>query len=366
VKIIFDCRYTRLERHDGISRYTARMVTELGKLHPVTMLISDARQRALLPGLPWVLGPSPTSAREPFVALAVNAFEPDVVFTPMQTMGPAFRRYALVTTVHDLIYYTHRTPPRDLAWPIRLLWRGYHLWWGFQRAVLNRADAHVVVSETTGALMAEHRLTRNPVTVIISGTDHPQPRPVRSSAHNSAQSMHGSRDLIYMGSFMPYKNVDLLARAMHKLPGYRLRLMSRIGDSERQRLTAMAPPESIDFVNGATEEEYTDALLNSLALVTASKDEGFGLPIVEAQALGTPTIVSDIRIFREIAGPHSGFFDPSSVDEFVSAVRALEEEPIWSARSTASLAWAERFSWPAAAAQLLEVLTETVMRRQAR
>lgn len=358
MKIIFDCRYTRLERHDGISRYTARMVTELGKLHPVTMLISDKRQLELLPDLPWVLGPSPTSAREPLVALAVNAFAPDVVFTPMQTMGPALRRYALVTTVHDLIYYTHRTPPRDLAWPIRLLWRGYHLWWGFQRAVLNRADAHVVVSETTGALMAERRLTRNPVTVIISGTDHPQPRPVRGA--------HGSRDLVYMGSFMPYKNVDLLARAMHKLPGYRLRLMSRIGDSERKRLTAMAPPGSLDFVNGATEEEYTDALLNSLALVTASKDEGFGLPIVEAQALGTPAIVSDIRIFREIAGPHSGFFDPNSIDGFASAVRALEDDATWSARSAASLVWAERFSWPAAAAQLLGVLTETTRRRQAR
>jgi len=358
VKIIFDCRYTRIGRHDGISRYTARMVTELGKLHPVTMLISDTRQRELLPDLPWVLGPSPTSAREPLVALTVNAFAPDVVFTPMQTMGPAFRRYALVTTVHDLIYYTHRTPPRDLAWPIRLLWRGYHLWWGFQRAVLNRADAHVVVSETTGALLAEQRLTRNPVTVIISGTDHPLPRPVRGA--------HRSRDLVYMGSFMPYKNVDLLAKAMHKLPGYRLRLMSRIDGSERERLTAMAPPGSIDFVNGATEEEYTDALLHSLALVTASKDEGFGLPIVEAQALGTPTIVSDIRIFREIAGPHSGFFDPDSVDEFVSAVRAVEDEATWNASSAASFAWAERFSWATAAAQLLEVLTETVSRRQAR
>ena len=358
MKIIFDCRYTRLERHDGISRYTARMVTELGKLHPVTMLISDRRQLELLPDLPWVLGPSPTSAREPLVALAVNAFAPDVVFTPMQTMGPALRRYALVTTVHDLIYYTHRTPPRDLAWPIRLLWRGYHLWWGFQRAVLNRADAHVVVSETTGALMAERRLTRNPVTVIISGTDHPQPRPVRAA--------HGSRDLVYMGSFMPYKNVDLLARAMHKLPGYRLRLMSRIGDSERKRLTAMAPPGSLDFVNGATEEEYTDALLNALALVTASKDEGFGLPIVEAQALGTPAIVSDIRIFREIAGPHSGFFDPNSIDDFASAVRALEDDATWTARYAAPFVWAERFSWPAAAAQLLGVLTETIRRRQAR
>ena len=55
MKIVFDCRYTRFDRHDGISRYTAGLVTELGRLHPVVMLISDHRQLALLPALPWQL-----------------------------------------------------------------------------------------------------------------------------------------------------------------------------------------------------------------------------------------------------------------------------------------------------------------------
>jgi hypothetical protein len=59
VKIIFDCRYIRFERHDGISRYTAGLVAELAKLHPVTMMIYDERQLAMLPDLPWVMGPSP-------------------------------------------------------------------------------------------------------------------------------------------------------------------------------------------------------------------------------------------------------------------------------------------------------------------
>jgi hypothetical protein len=153
VKILFDCRYTRLGRHDGISRYGARLVEELAKLHPVTMLIQNERQLEMLPDLPWVMGPSYSAPSEPFVALAVNKYEPDVVFTPMQTMGPAFRRYALVTTIHDLIYYTHRTPPRDLNPVLRLIWRGYHLSWAFQRSLLNRADSHLVDSETTRALM---------------------------------------------------------------------------------------------------------------------------------------------------------------------------------------------------------------------
>lgn len=53
MRILFDCRYTRFERHDGVSRFTAGLVTALAKQHPVTMLISDERQLALLPDLPW-------------------------------------------------------------------------------------------------------------------------------------------------------------------------------------------------------------------------------------------------------------------------------------------------------------------------
>ena len=355
MKIIFDCRYTRLGRHDGISRYGSRLVEELSLLHPVTMLISDVRQREMLPDLPWVLGPSPTAAGEPWVARKVNAFEPDVVFTPMQTMGPIGRRYGLVTTVHDLIYYTHRTPPRDLNPAIRLLWRGYHLWWGFQRLLLNQADAHLVDSETTRALMVRHRMSRNPMHVVLLGTDQPLSTPNRV--------MPRQKTLVYMGSFMKYKNVDLMARALGSLPGYRLQLMSRITAAERTRLSALAPADSIEFLDGASDEQYRAALEGATALVSASRDEGFGLPVVEAQALGTPVLLNDIPIFREIGGPSAGFFDGNSIDSFVQAVRQLEDPAEWSIRSKGSHIWAQRYNWPDAAKKLLAVLTQTAKSR---
>jgi glycosyltransferase involved in cell wall biosynthesis len=355
VKIVFDCRYTRLGRHDGISRYGARLVEELARLHPVTMLISDERQLTMLPDLPWILGPDPTAATEPWVSRWVNPHKPDVVFTPMQTMGPGGRRYALVTTVHDLIYYRHRTPPRDLNPALRLLWRGYHLWVGFQRAVLNRADAHLVDSETTRNLMVRYRMTRNPMHVVLLGTEHPDVAPDREQP--------ATRDLVYMGSFMPYKNVDLLVRSLGSLPGYRLRLMSRIGEAERARLEGLAPEGAIEFFNGATDEQYHDALRSAFALVSASRDEGFGLPVVEGQAVGTPAVLADTEIFREIGGEAAGFFDPDSVDSFVRAVRELEDPAEWRRRSLASVAWSQRYSWPEAARQLLGVLEEAVERR---
>jgi len=83
VRIVFDCRYTRIGRHDGISRFTAGLVGALAQRHAVTMLISDHRQLELLPDLPWELAPSPTAATEPLVARQVNKLKPDVVFNAL-------------------------------------------------------------------------------------------------------------------------------------------------------------------------------------------------------------------------------------------------------------------------------------------
>jgi glycosyltransferase involved in cell wall biosynthesis len=354
VKILFDCRYTRFPRHDGISRFTSGLVTALGRLAPVTMIISDERQLAMLPDLPWIMGPSPTSITEPFVSRRLNRYEPDVVFTPMQTMGPFGRHFGLVTTVHDLIYYENRTPPRDLPWPVRLLWRLYHVSWAPQRALLGRADAHATVSETTRELMLRHRLTKHPITVV----------PNAVAPTMVARDIAPSPDLVYMGSFMPYKNVELLARGMHLLPGYTLHLMSRADDATVERLSRLAPEGSLRLHQGASDEEYALVLSHATALVSASLNEGFGVPLIEAMAGGTPVVVSDIGIFREIGADAAVFFDPSSPESFAAGVRTLEDPAEWQRRADRGQVIAGRYSWDASAAALLEALTAVVDDRQ--
>jgi glycosyltransferase involved in cell wall biosynthesis len=355
VKILFDCRYTRFPRHDGISRFTSGLVTALATLAPVTMVISDERQLPMLPDLPWVLGPSPTSITEPWVSRRLNRFDPDVVFTPMQTMGPFGRRFGLVTTVHDLIYYDNRTPPRDLAWPIRVLWRLYHLSWAPQRALLGRADAHATVSETTRDLMLQHHLTKHPITVVSNAVD---PGIVGLDSTPT-------RDLVYMGSFMPYKNVELLARGMHLLPGYTLHLLSRADDSTVTSLTALAPAGTIEFHQGVSDEEYARMLSSATALVSASLNEGFGLPLIEAMAGGTPIAVSDIPVFREIGGDAAVFFDPGSPGSFAAAIHELEEPAEWKRRSKRARERADHYSWDRSAQALLGALTAVFESRRA-
>jgi len=355
MRIVVDCRYTRLERHDGISRYTAEIVGELSRLHDVTMLISDRRQLAMLPDLPWERVTSPTGPFEPFVALLVNRLRPDVVFSPMQTMGSLGRRYRLVLTVHDLIYYRHRTPPRDLPLPVRGLWRLYHLAWWPQRRLLQRADAIVTVSETTRGLLRTHRLTTRPVVVVPNAATAPDEASAALAAALPDRS--DARSLVYMGSFMPYKNVESLARAMRLLPDYELHLMSRASDETVETLRSLAPTAKLVFHQGADDAEYRATLARATALVTASRDEGFGIPLVEAMALGTPVVVSDIPIFREIGEDAAVYVDPSSAKSIAEGVRSLEDPERWRALSARARVRAAAYSWRDSARVLLELLT---------
>lgn len=355
--IVLDCRYVRTGRHDGISRFTAGVVSALAAPatsagHRLTMLVSDSRQLDKLPDLPHVLVSDPTSPLEPLIARRVNRLSPDVVWSPMQTMGTFGRAYRLVLTLHDLIYYTNRTPPPEFNPLIRLLWRGYHLAWWPQRMLLNRADAIVTVSGTTAAEIAAHHLTKRPVTVVSNAADPaPSGLPRRTAPD--------ARDLVYMGSFMPYKNVSALVRALPLLDGYRLHLMSRVTATARQELERLAPEGALVFHDGASDDEYRDVLLGATAVVSASRAEGFGIPLVEGMSLGTPAVVSDIPIFREIGGSAALYFDPESPASIAAAVRRLEEPGEWAARSASSVEQAARFSWDASAAVLLELLERT-------
>jgi glycosyltransferase involved in cell wall biosynthesis len=348
--VLVDCRYVPVGRLDGIGRYTVGLVTALARLLPVEMLVSDPRQRDHLPDLPWHRISGPTSLREPFVARQVRRIGADVVFSPMQTMGGWGRDYGLVLTLHDLIYYRDRTPPRDLPAPVRLLWRAFHLTWWPQRLLLDRADHVVTVSRTTRDLIRAHRLTRRPVTVVPNAADPVHDAPVPFAGR--------SADLVYMGSFMPYKNVDTLARAVAMLPGYRLHLMSRVPAAERERLAALAGPDRLVLHDGASDADYRAVLRTATALVHASRDEGFGIPLVEAMALGTPVVVSDIPVFREVAGGAGVYVDPDDAAGFAAAVRALADEEVWLRRSAAARARSAEFDWSRSAEVLAEVLRQ--------
>jgi glycosyltransferase involved in cell wall biosynthesis len=360
MRLVVDCRYIRRDgRHDGISRYTAGITGGLGRLVPLTMLIDDERQLALLPDLPWARTRPPTSLLEPLIPRVVNRLRPDVVFCPLQTSGSWGRRYGLVLTLHDLIYYRHRTPPTEFPWWVRLGWRLLYASYAPQRLLLNRADEIATVSETVAGEIAEHRLTRRPVTVVPNAADG---EPLPEAAPGARE-----RSIVYMGAFIGYKDVPTLVRAAALLPGWTLHLASRIGARERAHLeevAARAGGASLVFHDGVDDAAYAGLLDAATALVTASRDEGFGLPVVEAMQRGVPVVLTDVPIFREVGGEAALYAPVGDAAAFAAAVRRLEAPGEWARRSAASLEQAARYSWDSSAARLLPVLERVAAKRR--
>lgn len=361
MRLFFDARYIRTDFHDGISRYSAELASAVAEGGAdVTFLIHDEAQRRFLPTDAAMLKiHAPTSPREPFTALLLNRHRPDVVFSPMQTIGSAGRKFKLILTLHDTIYYRHRTPPRNLPWPVRIGWRIFHLSYWPQRLTLNAADLVATVSETSAAQFAEVRLTKRPVVVIPNA---PQ-RLAELLPEGVAVGTGPVRNLVYMGSFMRYKNVEALATAMRQLPEHTLHLLSRISPERKAEYEALAGDGRLVFHNGVTDAAYAALLADDAALVTTSLDEGYGLPVAEALELGVPAVVTDMPIFREVAGDGALYVDPHDPAAVAAAVRSLDEPGVRERLVEAGTAHIRTFDWGRSAATLLAAASDLVRSR---
>lgn len=317
MNVFYDARYIRTDFHDGISRYSAELGMALAVEQSITFIICDLKQLDHLPkNCDYILFHGPASWREPFSALLLNKHRPDVVFSPMQTIGSFGRNYALILTLHDLIYYHHRTPPQQLAWPIRLGWRIFHWTYWPQRWLLNGADIVATVSKTSKQAIQAAKLTKQPVIVVPNA-----PQSLAKLLGRQPKPATNPTNLVYMGSFMPYKNVECLVKGMATLPGYTLHLLSRIKPDRQTALQALVPTGAkVIFHNGVSDTEYANLLADNALLVSASLDEGYGLPLAESLSLGVPAVVSDLAIFHEVAGDGALYFNPRSPEDFAQAV----------------------------------------------
>ncbi|WP_298740847.1 glycosyltransferase [uncultured Microbacterium sp.] len=356
MRLFFDARYIRVDFHDGISRYSTELAAAVAAAAPdrgieVTYLIFDERQRAFLPaGAEVLVIGDPTAIIEPLAALGLNKQHPDAVFSPMQTIGSLGRHFRLILTLHDTIYYRHRTPPKDLPWYVRAGWRLFHLSYVPQRLTLNAADIVATVSDTSAAEFARVGLTKRPVVVI--------PNAPQRLADFGVTVVPGAENLVYMGSFMLYKNVETLIRAIGMLPGRTLHLLSRISDARRAELESLIDPAGgrVVFHGGVTDAEYAALLADRAVLVSASLDEGYGLPVAEAIELGVPAVITDMPIFREVAGGGARYAPGTDAAAFADAVRTLDDPAAVAAVVAAGRTHIARFSWERSAGILLDAV----------
>jgi glycosyltransferase involved in cell wall biosynthesis len=349
-KFYFDARFVKTDQLDGISRFAIGLLGELRKLMPVTVMVSSEKQQELLGAGDYVRFPDVTSPSEIFTAFKLNRLGAEVVFSPMQTTSGLGKKFKLILTLHDLIYYRHRTPPKSLPPLVRVIWFLYHLSYWPQRMVLSGADAVVTVSKTSKAQMEQVRITKRPITVIYNAADKASP---------GAGNRSNSNQVVYMGSFIGYKNVETLVRAMG-IADLELVLLSKITPERKLDLVALAEKcgSKVVFADGVSDEQYSRWLSSARALVSASFDEGFGIPVVEAMSHGTPTVLSELPIFQEVAEDAALYFEPRDEHALAAQLNALGDPRLWQTKSERGLERVKQFTWADSASQLAALVRQ--------
>lgn len=353
MKLFFDARYTRTDYHDGISRYTAELGNALTKLTPVTFLVSDDRQKKWFPKDAEFIKIHPgTSIKEPFTAFILNKYQPDVVYSPMQTIGTMGRKYISVLTPQDMTYYRHPEAPGFLPAHVRAGWWLYHQSYTPERLVLKGGDIITTVSKTSAKELAEAKMTKKPIHVVYNA---PQ------QFNTTPKFDKEIKNIVYMGAFIPYKNAETLIKAMEWLPGRTLHLLSRITEARKEELTELIPKNAqVIFYGGVSDDEYEKLLADNALLATASLDEGYGLPIAEAIAMGVPTVVSDIPVFHEVGADGALYFNPRDPQSFVAAVKLIDNKPFRDQQIAKGKAHIKTFNWDASAKVLYDAIREAV------
>lgn len=358
MKIFYDARYIRPDFHDGISRYTTELANALAKQTPLTFIISDEKQLALLPpDADFIKIHHPISPKEPFTSLILNKHKPDVVFSPLFSMGTIGRKFKLILTSHDMIYVHHPKPPLDINNKlVRVGWRLFYLTNIPMRLTLNTADIVNTVSESAKKEFVEANLTKRPIVVTPNAPKHLE----KLLDKLPDVSKKKPRNLIYMGAFINYKNVETLIKGMRYLPEYTLHLLSHLPPEERYRELLELVPRGVKVIwhKGVSDQQYAELLADNAVLVSASLDEGFGLPVVEAHTVGVPTVLTDMPVFHEVAGEDGAlFFDAHDPQDFADKVKLLDDDELREKVAKAGHKHVKQYSWDASATTLLKAIT---------
>ena len=213
--------------------------------------------------------------------------------------------------------------------------------------------AHVacVSQATSDELLATGRVEPDRISVVHAGV-HPSCVP----ADRRRRDAPAGRFLLHVGSTIQRKRIDVLLRDLSgradNFPELRLRRVGGVTDARaalRSRLSWGSLMRS-SRPNISTRPALAACYRAARLVVLPSEREGFGLPVVEAMACGTPVVASDIPALEEVGGSAAVYCPVGDVDRWVETISALlrEEQHEPSASRSGgrqSIANASRFNW---------------------
>jgi glycosyltransferase involved in cell wall biosynthesis len=285
----------------------------------------------------------------------------DVFFAPNFVPPPTAAR-RLVLTVHDLAFkkYPETAPAATKRWLERL------------EGALKQATEIIAVSAATKEdLCSLYPVSPERVTVIPHGVDrsvfHPPPTEEIDRVRR-AFAIKGPY-VAFVGGIEPRKNLPAILRAFARVPDELALTLVVAGGwvpwnpEGMNELTPIvdglpaAARERVRFAGYLSDPDKVALLGGAEALVFPSLYEGFGLPVLEAMACGTPVLTSNVSALPEVAGDAALLVDPGDEQAIADGIRALlEDAPLWSRLREQGLRRVEGFDWRATAARTAEVL----------
>ncbi len=286
---------------------------------------------------------------------------------PTQTMATLLAiqrpRQPVVVTVLDIIPILVRNNPALRVFGHRADEAFYEL------AVrsLRRADAILAISDYTKRTLVEFAgLSPERIQVTPLGVDsewfRPQPVPTDFYARYALRAE--SPYVLYVGSEDPRKNLPVLLRALaqarEQIPELEmLKVGAAHHTAERARLQTLAGELGIGgalhFVEGVPDIDLPLFYCTARVFAIPSLYEGFGLPVLEAMACGTPVVISNRTSLPEVGGDCALQVDATRSDELADAILTALRDP---ASPSDLRAHAQQFSWKTTVAQTLRVYEE--------
>ncbi len=275
----------------------------------------------------------------------------DVVHSPHPLIVPS-RTGRHVVTLHDLFFLkrpeaTRAEIKRDYA--------------NLVREHVRRADGVICVSRFTAG-EARRLLDVDPskITVVPNGVHEGYRTPVPRAEVEATLSRTGlpPGGLLYVGSLEERKNLPRLILAYRELLSRRLDTPPLVLIGPGPGWPAQLPPQpsQVHTAGHLATLEVRALMAASKALVLASLEEGFGLPVVEAMAAGLPVVCSSGSALEEVAGGAACLIDPNDVESIAAGLeRVLDDEEYAASLRRRGLDRSQAFDWKRAAAQTLEL-----------
>lgn len=358
-----DASRAALARHTGTETYAYQLILALAHLTSAELRLRLYTHQPPEPD-PWPRSPFVETRVIPFprlwthvrLAAEIGRHPPDLLFVPAHVL-PLYCPVPAVVTVHDLGYLYH---PEAHPFLQRL-----YLDWSTRRH--SRIARHIIAdSEATRTDLIKHYQAKpQAVSVVHLGRDPtlkpvPDPTPVKARYHIQGDY------LLYIGTLQPRKNlIRLLAAFQRVSQNYAVKLVLAGGkgwlyDEIFDRVQAMDLRERVILPGFVAEADKAALISGALVYLYPSLYEGFGLPLLEAMACGTPILTSNVASMPEIAGDAALLVDPYSVEAMVAGLtRLLADASLRQTLVEKGFRRLQDFSWAKAARQTLDILIQS-------